>query len=108
MRSIELPANGRIYKLSFSINALCSLELAAGKSFGELIADLQNPRTLSVRLFRLALWAALQDSQPGTNEMEAGAIMTAAGGVLPAMEKVAQALALVTPEDLQQFAARAG
>ena len=62
---VTLDTSERTYKLSFSVNALCELEDALGKSVMEVVDELNatsdGPARISMKTLRVLIWAALID-----------------------------------------------
>jgi len=90
----ELDVNGKKLTLLFDINALCDLEEATDKSFQEIIAEMTAaPTAVSMRMLRSLLWAGLRANYPEVDMPAAGRIISECGGVVPALEKLAEAFA---------------
>lgn len=75
---VDLKAGEAVYRLSFSINALCELEDETGKSVNELVAEMNvpNPR---LSMIRMLLWGALRDHHEAVTLRQAGEIAGDAG-----------------------------
>lgn len=90
----ELAVNGKNLTLLFDINALCDLEEETDKSFPEIIREMTAaPTGVSMRMLRALLWAGLRANHPEVDIGAAGRIISECGGVLPALEKIAEAFA---------------
>lgn len=85
------------YTLSFSVNALCDLEDALGKSVARIATDLADESNVKMSTVRTLVWAALRDHHGDVDLTEAGKIATAAG-MVPAMAAVGEAFALAFPK----------
>lgn len=92
---VDLTAGETVYRLSFSINALCEVEDAAGKSVNELVDEMngKNPR---LSMIRMLLWGALRDHHEAITLRQAGEIAGDAG-MQQTGEAVGKALALAFP-----------
>lgn len=75
---IDLTAGEAVYRLSFSINALCELEDATGKSVNELVNEMNSPNP-RLSMIRTLLWGALRDHHEEVTLREAGEIAGEAG-----------------------------
>ena len=97
---VTLDTSERTYKLSFSVNALCELEDALGKSVREVVDELNatsdGPARISMKTLRVLIWAALIDHQPELTLTEAGKV-TLNADVNSIMEKVGAALSIAFP-----------
>ncbi|MFZ5736309.1 MAG: hypothetical protein ACOY6K_05440 [Pseudomonadota bacterium] len=95
---VDLPAGDTVYRLRFSIDALCTLEDISGKSFPEIAAELQDPAKARIGRVRQLLYAALRQHHPAIDLREAGEIILTAGGMVAVMEKVGEAFAAAFPQ----------
>ncbi|WP_371346067.1 hypothetical protein [Ancylobacter sp. IITR112] len=92
-----LHVDEKFYSLVLSINALCSLETITGRPAGSMVMELidaaAKPQTISVKMLRTMLWAALREYHPEIDEDGAGQIATDAGAfnVLAAVMEAAAA-----------------
>lgn len=98
---VPLTVDGEVYKISFSLNAMCELEDAFGQPLLAVIADLQeaqaDPRKLRVSVLRTLVWGALQDHHPDIDEKAAGRLAGRAG--LPnVMAAILEAIQLAFPQ----------
>lgn len=89
---VEFEAEGVVYTLRFTVNAVVSLEEATGSTFPALSADLSDPLKVSMKLVRLLFWAALQDAHPTVDVLRAGDLIPHAGGMVGAMALIVKAL----------------
>lgn len=94
---VALSADGRVYTLSFSINALCELEDAVGETVNAIAAQMSDGSRVKLKTIRTLVWAALRDHHPETSLEDAGDIIGAAG-VPAAMEAIGEAFAKAFPE----------
>lgn len=91
---VALTAGGKVYTLTFDINAVCELEEALGKGVSEIVSDMSRVSTV-----RAVLWAGLRHHHKVTLE-EAGDIMHTAGAAATAQAiNKAMGLAFAQPED---------
>lgn len=95
---VLLIAGEEQYTLRFSIDAICGLEAAAGKGLPALLGELSNPETMSVKLLRQVLHAALAEHHPKLTLKEAGDLVVLAGGFMKVFECVADSIAAAFPE----------
>lgn len=92
-----LHVNDTFYSLVLSINAMCDLEGVTGRPAASMVMELitaaSAPQTISVRMLRTMLWAALREHHPEIDEDGAGQIATDAGAfsVLAAVMEAAAA-----------------
>jgi hypothetical protein len=95
---VSLPAGEQTYILSYSVNAFCHLEEADGRTFGEIIQELMDPKKVSIRQLRQFVHAGLLDHHPDLSLTDAGRIIMLAGGVNAVMEAVGRGLESSLPE----------
>lgn len=95
---VSLPSGEETYTLSFSVNAFCYLEEADGRTFGEIIQELMDPKKLSMRQLRQFVHAGLLDYHPDLTVADAGRIIMKAGGVSSVMEAVGRGLEASLPD----------
>jgi len=93
---VAMTAGDAIYKLCFSVNAICALEGLLDKSINEIIESLQDQKKVRLQTLRALVWAALSDNHPEISLKEAGSIAHDAGTAV-AMEKVTEAMTLAFP-----------
>lgn len=99
---VSFTADGVAYTLVFTTNAIIALEDKISlpiSRIGELLAN------IGAREMRTMFWAALLDRH-GVTEDEAGAIMDAVGGIVPASELVTDALVKAMPQEEARGTAR--
>jgi hypothetical protein len=60
------------YTLVFSIDAVCQIEDAAGKSWLSIIMSLNDVETLTMKTMRVLLWGALRERHPSLSLIDAG------------------------------------
>jgi hypothetical protein len=89
---VTFEANGQIYTLKFSVNALCRLEAETGKGFPKLLTELSNLDTVSITLLRNLTWAGLQEHHPHVSINLAGDLIVAGGGMSIMLEKISKAI----------------
>ena len=94
---VELKAGDKRYILRFSIDAICALEEATGKSFPVLAVEMSDPAKFTVSLVRQILFAGLTTEHPDITLREAGEIILEAGGLIEVMGKVGEAFELAFP-----------
>lgn len=94
------PNRGQValgdYILSFSINALCELEDLLDQSPMEIVASLQAPDKMRMKIVRAMFWAALRDHHNEIDLQRAGLIISELG-MEAAMAKVGEAFRLAFP-----------
>jgi len=95
---VELKAGDKVYVLRYSIDAICAIEEKLGKNFLRVVAEMQNPATMTVTMMREVLHAGLAEHHPEVTLKEAGELLVAAGGVVGAMKKVNAAFGAAFPE----------
>lgn len=79
------------YTLVMNLNTMCDIEDATGESFFVVAQRLLDGETISVRLVRTMLWAALRANIPDLTEEEAARIASEIG-VLVAVEALGAAI----------------
>lgn len=95
---VELKAGDKAYVLRYSIDAICAIEEKLGKNFLRIVAEMQNPATMTVTMMREVLHAGLAERHPELTLKEAGELLVAAGGVVGAMQKVNEAFGAAFPQ----------
>ena len=95
---VELEAAGKSYVLRFSVDAICSLEERLGKGFPVIANEMQDPLTVTLSMVRHLLHAALHEAQPEMTLIQAGELITQAGGMVKVLGKVSEAIAAAFPE----------
>ena len=95
---VELKAGEKTYILRYSVDALCRLEAATGRAFPSLAEELGDPKRMTITLVRQVLWAGISCEGKSLMLDEAGELIPLAGGLVPVMTKVSEALALAFPE----------
>jgi len=95
--AVTFEAGGRTYTLSYSVNALCELEIALGEGIGQLAARLADPDNLKVNVLRTFVWGGLRDHHAELTEEDAGRLMTEIG-LSRAISIVLQAFLAAFPE----------
>jgi hypothetical protein len=97
---VALEADGKTFKIAFSINAMCELEDLLNRSIVEVMTELEGAREnfarLRIKTVRAIVWASLRDHHPESTMEDAGDIVTAAG-VPAVMAKIAEAIILAFP-----------
>ncbi|MBY6163968.1 hypothetical protein KUV73_24005 [Mameliella alba] len=92
-------AGGESYVMQYTANGMCALEDTTGQTATAFLQGLDAAgENLSFRDARLLFWAGLQEHHEGLTLHQAGKIMTALGGIVPAMEMTAQAVQASMPE----------
>lgn len=95
---VELKVGDKIYTLRYSVDALCRLEAATGKGFPVLAGEMGDPERMTITLVRQVLWAGISCDGRSLMLEEAGELIPLAGGLVPVMTKVSEALSLAFPE----------
>jgi len=97
---IDFEVDGTSYSLHFTANGMCELEEAAGCNAMAFLKRLEASaaENLSFGDVRLLFWAGLQEHHPEMSVRDAGALMTAMGGIAKAMELTGQAVADSMPK----------
>ena len=76
---VGFDADGERFTLSFSIDALCELEDAAGCSIAKIGTILADPDQPQLRIVKSAFWAALTDHHPDMTQKDASKLMASLG-----------------------------
>lgn len=94
---VSIECGGKVYTLSFSVNAMCAVEdHFGGKPIGEIVAAMDGKKTVPMKTVRAMVWAGFQDHHDGMTLKQAGAIMSEVG--IPAMiGKIGRAFELAFP-----------
>lgn len=101
---VKLTSGDRIYKLRFTTNAMCELEDLFDMPFAQVADKLQDVQSLRMMDIRKIIWAATQEGvsewvDPSAATMRAvGAMIEGAGGILPVVDALGDALALAFPD----------
>lgn len=95
--TVTFEADGTTYSLSYSVNALCELEEAAGEGVTQIAARMSDPQGLRLAMVRNLFWAGLRDHHPEVTVAETGRLMDAVG-MSAAGELVARAFVLAFPQ----------
>ena len=93
---VELVADGKIYILRLSINAVAEIENYLDIGVNDIIAMLQKPGDFRVGRWRVMLWGALREFHPCSIE-EAGEIMGIVG-VDAAIDSLTAAMQAAFPD----------
>src|SRR5690349_6880771 len=96
---VELEAGGETYTLRFSIDDICAVEEKTGKGFVALASAMSDPERMTVSGIRALLWGALRSSHPKVTLLDAGVLITKAGGVVAIVPKLAEALERAFPQE---------
>lgn len=96
---VEFEAQGKVYTLRFSYNAMVEIEEKAGKPFPAISAELTDPEKVSLKTLRLMFWGALRDRHPDVTVEQSGELIDAAGGMIAAVELVSKALERTVERD---------
>ncbi len=94
---VTAEIDGAAYTLRFSVDAMCQLEAAVGKSFAEIGQDLSAGK-ISITLARQLLWSALREHHADVTLKQAGEMIIGMGGMMGAMAKLNEALISAFPE----------
>lgn len=95
--TMTIAALEQTWVLKLSTNALCEIEEQLGKGIDQLGVILQDPTQGRMKLFRLIVWAALTDHQPGVELATAGDIIDEIG-IDKVMGVVQQLMTLALPD----------
>ena len=88
----------REYVLRFSIDAICHLEAATGRTFPAIAVDMGRPDKVSMTLLRHLMHAGLLEHHPEMTLKDAGELIVAgAGGLQGSMALVEHAIASAFP-----------
>lgn len=95
---VDFDAGGKLYKLSFSTNALVELEEKLDMSVNEIAKLMGEPERFRMKTLKVVFWAGLQDYQPGLTLEAVGEILR---HQLPneTTELVSKAFALTWPSE---------
>lgn len=104
--AVEFTLGDRVYRLHFTIDAICQLEQACGKGIVAITADLQNPVTMSLTFVRAALWAGLLEHQSGISLKAAGEMILPLGGALEVVKLLQRAIGAAFPKPARPTPAR--
>jgi hypothetical protein len=96
--SVGFEADGKRWTLCYSVNALCEMEDALGKSVAEIGATLSDATKAGAKFMRAVFWAGLTDHHPDLTIKDAGALMQGIGGITRATALFSEAFALAFPE----------
>jgi hypothetical protein len=94
---ISLIAGDQEYVLKFGTYALIELEEYLGRSFSDLLEELNNPKTFMVKTAVAMIWAALQDHHQGISIKEVSGIVDLVG-IQNTITRLSEALKLAFPE----------
>jgi hypothetical protein len=95
---VKLTAvDGREYILKFGSYALAELEDKAGRSFRDMLEELNDEKRFRVKTCILFIWAGLQEHHEDMTVKDAAALVDALG-IAQAGEKLSTALVLAFPE----------
>lgn len=94
---VAFEAAGKTYTLSYSVNALCALEEAAGEGVTQIAARMGDPQGLRLAMVRSLFWAGLRDHHPEVTVEECGRLMDGVG-LDKAGELVGRAFVLAFPQ----------
>lgn len=94
---VPLEADGKVWIVRYSINALCELETATGCGATEFIGRMQDQTKVRMTDLRTLVWCGLRDKQPDVTQEKAGEIASAAG-LEPTMAAIQEAIAAAFPQ----------
>jgi len=95
---VDLTVDGRLYRFRFGANELCDLQDRLGHGSMEELAKSFSPAGMGLKQLRAVMHAGLKRHQPALTELEAGDLIDAMGGFVPALERVSEVLAAAFPE----------
>lgn len=95
---VEFKVDETTYTLRYSIDAICHLEDATGKTLLELAEDLKDFKSIRMSLVRKILHAGLREHHPDLTEVEAGELIVGAGGSVVIMTKFNEAMTSAFPK----------
>lgn len=98
---ISFQADGKEYVLQYSNNALVELEDRLDRGIvdisDELVRWSKEPKNLRLGTIRAVFWAGLRQYHPEVDLIEAGELITRAGGLLKAAELIGKAFERAFP-----------
>jgi hypothetical protein len=94
---VGFDADGERFTLTFSIDALCNLEEAAGCSISKIGEGLRDEGKPQLRTIKTMFWAALTERHPDMTQKDASTLMGKIGFVT-AGRLVLEAFALAFPD----------
>jgi len=98
----SFQAGDKTYTLQFSINAFCEIEAEIDKSIVIVMNEMANPATMRIATARVVLWGGLRRHHPNVTIEEAGELIDAAGGLIPVMNTVTEAVNAAFPDAAKQ------
>lgn len=81
----EVTINGKVYKIEYGFNAVCSLEDTTRQSLNDIVQQVSSGSLHSIRLMRAIFWAGLLAHNRGMTLERAGAILDQAGNEFSAV-----------------------
>jgi Phage tail tube protein, GTA-gp10 len=93
---VRFEADGRVWVLAYSVNALIEIEQALGVGVAEIAAMFADPGKLRLGTLRTVFRCGLVDHHPEVGDGAAGRIMTALG-LKEASDLVGRAMAAAFP-----------
>jgi hypothetical protein len=97
----SFEVEGKTLVLEYTPNGFCELEDATGKATMAFLSDLDRAaqsEKLAFRDVRLLFWAGLVEHQPDLTPKDAGRLIKAVGGLVPAMDLLQTAIAMALPD----------
>lgn len=98
---VRFTALGKDWKMHMTVNGLCALEEAVGVGFQDFLAGFgKSTETGKMRIgdIRRLFWAGLQEHHEDVDLQTAGRMITDLGGIEPAQELLAAAVAAAFPQ----------
>lgn len=96
---VSFDAAGETWTLHFSVDAICHVEDAVGRSFTAIAIDMQNkPDSVGMKTVRALMWGGLRDRHPDITLVAAGELIPHIGGMVGAIEKIGEAFKRAFPE----------
>lgn len=96
---VELVAGDKTFLLRFSIDDICAVEEKSGKGFVALTSAMSDPDRMTISGIRLLLWGALRTHHADVTLLQAGNLITSAGGLAKVVPILAIALERAFPQE---------
>lgn len=94
---VEFQSLDQSWTLKLGVNAMCEIEDATEKSILEIGELLNNPKTVTIRLLRTVVWAALREYHGDIDVKQAGAVIDGIG-MNEAGRLIGEAFTAATPK----------
>lgn len=76
---VSFDVDGKTWTMRYSANALCELEDLLDLGTAEIVARLQDPKGVRMKLVRALMWAGLHDRHPEMELSGAGDLISELG-----------------------------